>query len=193
MNWLVQEGLPNRTLLDLGCGAGSFTMEALKNGASSCIGIDLSPGMIRTANGLAREMGFEGRSKFELGNAAISDLPRSDIVVLDKVICCYPEADALLKNATSASQGMVGFVVPRDEGLWKWPLRLGAKIENFIDKLRKRGPAGFYIHPLRTIDTALTAAGFVRQRKSASWVWLVFLYARPDERSLQPTQSLAGH
>ena len=178
MNWLVGEGVSGKKIVDLGCGPGAFAMETLKNGAASCVGIDLSPAMIRKASELAAERGYQDRAKFELGNAALADLPVSDVVVMDKVICCYPEADPLLKNASSASGMLIGFIVPRDEGVWKWPLRIATYAGNLVQKIRRRKLSWFYIHPLKTINDALVEAGFVRERKAASRIWLVFLYKR---------------
>ncbi len=180
MTWLVEEELSGKTLLDMGCGAGSFAIEALKNGASSCVGVDLSPGMIRTAASLAAEVGVQSRAKFEVGNVALGNLGASDIVVMDKVLCCYPEVEPLVRNAASASRQAIGFVVPRNEGLWKWPLRLAARIDNLVRKWRKHRPSGFYVHSLKTIDKSLSEAGFMVVKKRASRIWLVFLYWRSD-------------
>ncbi len=180
MTWLVEEDLSGKTLLDMGCGTGSFAIEAVRNGASSSFGLDLSPGMIRTANTLAGEVGVQDRAKFEVGNAALANLPASDIIVMDKAVCCYPEVDPLLRNAASARPQAIGFVVPRDEGVWKWPLRLAARIENLVRRWRKQPPSGFYVHSLRTIDKALIDSGFIVAKKRASRIWLVFLYRRSD-------------
>ena len=178
MNWLVEEEVSGKRIVDLGCGTGAFAIEMLKNGASSCVGIDLSPAMIRTASELAVESGYQDGAKFELGNAALADLPVSDVVVMDKVICCYPEVGPLLKNASSASGSLIGFVVPRDEGVWKWPLRLAAYAGNLIQKIRRRKLNWFYIHSLKTMNEMLVEAGFAKERKAASRIWLMFLYKR---------------
>ncbi len=178
MSWLVEEGVSGKTIMDLGCGPGAFALETLKNEASFCVGIDLSPSMIRKASELAAERGYQNRAKFELGNAALADLPVSDVVVMDKVICCYPEAGPLLKNASSASESLIGFVVPRDEGVWKWPLRIATYAGNLVQKIRRKKLSWFYIHSLKTINDVLGEAGFVKERKAASRIWLVFLYKR---------------
>src|SRR5260370_4416640 len=156
------------------CGAGGLSMELLKHGAQSAIGLDLSPRMIVAATELAQASGFESRAKFQEGNAATAELPRSDIVVMDKVLCCYSEWRPLLKNAMEASNVMVGFSVPRDEGITKLPFRIALKVANYFQ--RRRGGALFYLHPLGTIDKSLQDAGFKRSRKQGSRLWLVFLY-----------------
>jgi magnesium-protoporphyrin O-methyltransferase len=177
LGYLDKEGLAGKTILDLGCGTGSFSIEALKAGAAHCVGVDLSPQMIRNANELAAKSGFSEKARFAVGDAAALQHPVSDAVVLDKVICCYPDVDALLKSASESSSKMLGFVVPRDEGIVKGPLRLGVGLFNLVEKLRKR-KAPMYLHSLKKINGLLEGSGFVQKRKTGSGFWLVFLCAR---------------
>ncbi len=176
LDFLVEEGLKDKSTLELGCGAGGFSMELINRGAGSAVGIDLSPEMVKAATELSRANGFEDRAKFEQGNAATTSLPSSDIVIMDKVICCYSDLEALLRNSTEASRRLLGFVAPRDEGVVKWPLRFGAWIGNLVQK--RRHSILFYVHSLETIDKILGDSGFVRQKKRGSRFWLVLLYKR---------------
>ena len=173
----IQDGnAQDKAVLDLGCGAGGLSIELLKHGAQSVVGFDLSPRMISAAAELARATGFESRAKFHEGNAATAELPKSDIVVMDKVLCCYSEWRTLLKNAMEASHSMVGFTVPRDQGITKFPFRIALRIANYFQK--RRGGVLFYLHPLGTVDKTLRDSGFKRLRKQGSRFWLVFLYSR---------------
>ena len=176
LKFILDGNAQDKAILDLGCGAGGLSMELLKHGAQSAVGFDLSPRMIVAATELAQANGFESRAKFQEGNAATAELPRSDIVVMDKVLCCYSEWRPLLKNAMGASNVMVGFSVPRDEGITKLPFRIGLKVANYFQ--RRRCGVQFYLHPLGTIDKSLQDAGFKRHRKQGSRFWLVFLYSR---------------
>jgi magnesium-protoporphyrin O-methyltransferase len=176
LKFILDGNAQDKAVLDLGCGAGGLSMQLLKHGAQSAVGFDLSPRMIVAATELAQASGFESRAKFQEGNAATAELPRSDIVVMDKVLCCYSEWRPLLKNAMGASNVMVGFSVPRDEGITKLPLRIALKVANYLH--RRRGGVLFYLHPLGTIDKSLQDAGFKRRRKQGSRFWLVFLYSR---------------
>lgn len=173
----IQDGnARDKAVLDLGCGAGGLSIELLKHGAQSVVGFDLSPRMIGAAAELARATGFESRAKFHEGNAATAELPKSDIVVMDKVLCCYSEWRPLLKNAMEASHSMVGFTVPRDQGITKLPFRIALRIANYFQN--RRGGVLFYLHPLGTVDKTLRDSGFKRLRKQGSRFWLVFLYSR---------------
>ena len=179
LKFILHNEVRDRSVLDLGCGAGGLSLELLKGGARNAVGLDLSPKMISAATELAEANGFESRAKFQLGNGATSELPESDIVIMDKVLCCYSEWSPLLKNAVEASRVMVGFTVPRDEGITKLPFRLALKIANYFQ--RRRGGVLFYLHPLGTIDKILRESGFNRRRKQGSRFWLVFLYSRSDD------------
>ena len=176
LRFILDNAVRDRSVLDLGCGAGGLSLELLKEGAANAVGFDLSPKMIGAATELAQADGFESRAKFQLGNAAMSELPGSDIVVMDKVLCCYSEWKPLLKNAIEASRVMIGFTVPRDEGITKLPFRIALSIVNYFQ--RRRGGVLFYLHPLGSIDTTLRDSGFNRLRKQTSRFWLVFLYSR---------------
>lgn len=178
-SFILEGGIQGRSVADLGCGAGGFSIELLKKGANNSVGIDLSPKMIESAKQLAHATGFDTRAKFQLGNAATVDLPITDVVIMDKILCCYSEWEPLLKNAMSASREMIGFIVPRDEGVAKWPFRLGVRVVNFFQKRSKA--ILFYLHPLDRVDETLRASGFILRRKRASQIWLVFLYSRKND------------
>src|SRR6266436_10000974 len=88
LDLVSQKGLTGKTVLELGCGTGFFALETLRNGASSCIGVDLSSAAIHEANEFAKESGLQDRARFEVGKAASIQHPTADIVVMDKVLCC---------------------------------------------------------------------------------------------------------
>jgi len=177
LDFISKKGLLGKTVLEIGCGTGFFALETLKNGALSCLGIDLSSAAIQEANAFAKESGLEDRSRFEVANAASARQPASDVVVMDKVLCCYPDADALIKTASESSKELLGFVVPRDEGLMKPAMRIGTALINLVEKLRRSG-FRLYLHPLGSIDRLLSESGFHRSEKAKSRFWLVFLYKR---------------
>jgi magnesium-protoporphyrin O-methyltransferase len=177
LDFISQKGLTGKTVLELGCGTGFFALETLRNGASSCVGVDLSSAAIQEANALAKESGLDDRARFEVANAASTRQPASDVVVMDKVLCCYPDADALLKTASDSSTELLGFVVPRDEGLMKPAMKIGTALINLVEKLRRSG-FRLYLHPLRSIDLLLSDSGFQQADKAKSRFWLVFLYKR---------------
>src|SRR5712691_1223063 len=181
LDFISNKGLVGKTVLEIGCGTGFFSLETLRHGASSCLGVDLSSAAIHEANEFAKESGLQDRARFDVADAASTPQPASDVVVMDKVLCCYPDADALLKTASDSSRELLGFVVPRDEGLMKPAMRIGTALINLVERLRKTG-FRLYLHPLRSIDELLAQSGFQQENKARSRFWVVFLYKRnrPD-------------
>ncbi|HZY94894.1 MAG TPA: class I SAM-dependent methyltransferase [Candidatus Bathyarchaeia archaeon] len=175
---IITGGLTGKSLAELGCGPGGFTVESLKQGAASCVGIDLSPEMIKAANQLANSLGMSDRATFFVGNAAAVQIPRSDIVVMDKMLCCFPDAEVILKNAIGACNETVAFVVPRDQGLFLIPLRVGVYFKNLVEKIRGKKVGWLYLHSLRTIDNMLQRSGFTNKKRVTSGFWLVFTYSK---------------
>ncbi|OLE91362.1 MAG: hypothetical protein AUF79_05050 [Crenarchaeota archaeon 13_1_20CM_2_51_8] len=181
LDFISNKGLVGKTVLEIGCGTGFFSLETLRHGASSCLGVDLSSAAIHEANEFAKESGLQDRARFDVADAASTRQPASDVVIMDKVLCCYPDANALLKTASDSSRELLGFVVPRDEGLMKPAMRIGKALINSVERLRKTG-FRLYLHPLRSIDELLAESGFQQESKARSRFWLVFLYKRirPD-------------
>ena len=177
LDFLTESGLAGKTVLDIGCGTGFFALETLKRGAASCLGIDLSSAAIHEANEFARESGLQDRARFEVANAASTQHPASDVVVMDKVLCCYPDSNSLLKTASESSNQLLGFVVPRDEGLMKPVMRCGTGLINLFERLRRTG-FRLYLHSLPSIDKFLERNGFHQANKSSSRFWLIFVYRR---------------
>src|SRR5712692_10204889 len=177
LDFISNKGLVGKTVLEIGCGTGFFSLEILRHGASSCLGVDLSSAAINEANEFAKESGLQDRVRFDVADAASIRQPASDVVIMDKVLCCYPDADALLKTASDSSRELLGFVVPRDEGLMKPAMKIGTAMINLVEKLRK-SDFRLYLHPLRSIDRLLSESGFQQMSKAKSRFWLVFLYKR---------------
>src|SRR5947209_2561503 len=111
LRFILDNGVRDRSVLDLGCGAGGLSLELLKEGAANAVGFDLSPKMIGAATELAQADGFESRAKFQLGNGATSELPESDIVVMDKVLCCYSEWKDRKSTRLNSSHANISYAV----------------------------------------------------------------------------------
>lgn len=72
---------PGFSLVDLGCGAGQFVIEALKEcGAGRAIGRDFSPEAIRLANEMRTAAGLtEDQARFEVADVS-APIPEADVV-----------------------------------------------------------------------------------------------------------------
>jgi SAM-dependent methyltransferase len=154
--------LKDHTVLDLGCGTGDVALATLARGATAATGIDLGSGAIGHANQLAKERHVEDRASFSVGDAARVPLGPHDVVVLNRVVCCYPEIDALLANALPVARRVVALTMPPSTGFLGSVAKLEASIANRWYRLRDRTFRGFrvYIHDIGRIDARVRAAGF---------------------------------
>jgi magnesium-protoporphyrin O-methyltransferase len=162
-------------VLELGSGTGQLTVAMLRRGASTVIGVDLSPRSVEAARDLAGREGLAERASFLAGDAAATDLPRRDVVVLDKVFCCYPDAERLLDASMRAAGTVYGFVLPASEGIRGAMSRVAVWFENAWRALRRVRFRAF-VHDVARIDEGLRASGFVPVRTARRWVWHVAVY-----------------
>lgn len=176
---LGEVGLHGRTVLDVGCGAGELALAALEHGAVHAHGIDLGPGAIGHARSLARARGLADRTTFEVGDGSSATLPPADVVVLNRVVCCYPDLEALIGNSTGAAGAVYAFTAPADRGLPGVWNRIGVRCSNRWYALRRKKFGSFrvFVHPVDRIDRAVRDAGFVpvlRERRRVVWELAVY-------------------
>jgi magnesium-protoporphyrin O-methyltransferase len=172
---LSSQGVTGKSLLEIGPGFGDVTFELLGRGVSKAQGVDLTPRLVSAARDHAERAGYSARTTFEVGDGAEAKLPRADIVILDKVMCCYPVLQPLLNNSLSACNSLYGFSVPKDKGVWGILVRLGA----FFEKvgLWLRGcRMQTWIHSTGLIDSVLVLHGFRLVLEEGVGSWLVRIY-----------------
>lgn len=166
-----------RSVLELGCGQGKLLRDLARAGASSGMGIDLSPASVAVATQRASEEGLADRFTFQAGNAATTPLPSHDVVVLDKVICCFPDHEDLLANSLPAAAAVYAFTLPRTDGVWVPILRSALAVENLSHVIRRRGFRA-YVHDERVIHRAVVDAGFRLRERRTAFAWALRVYER---------------
>jgi magnesium-protoporphyrin O-methyltransferase len=178
---LEEAGVRDRTLLDLGCGIGDLAIEGVRRGASRAWGFDLSGKAIAQARRLAHERGVADRTTFQVGDGAREELPAADVVVLNRVFCCYPDARSLLERSLAAAGSVYAFTIPRSTGLAGRIARMQIRFENAWYRLRRAKFRGFrvFVHDIGPIDERVRAEGFrpVR-REHRRFAWDLAVYTR---------------
>jgi SAM-dependent methyltransferase len=165
------------TVLELGSGTGALSVALVGRGAARVDGVDLSPGSVAAARQRAAQAGVEDRAAFEVGDGAAASLAPHDWVILDRVICCYSHADALLTNALAAARTRFCFTVPESRGWRGLVTRAVVFVENVTRPFRPAGcPA--YVHDVSAIEARLANAGF-RLRSSTHGYWYTAVWDRP--------------
>ncbi|WP_093810535.1 magnesium protoporphyrin IX methyltransferase [Stappia sp. ES.058] len=96
MRATLLSGLPDDLagwrVLDAGCGAGHLSLELARRGAE-VVGIDLSPEMVRFAQGQAQAAGLSDRVRFEAGDMLSDAHGRFDAVVAMDSLIHYRSED----------------------------------------------------------------------------------------------------
>jgi len=112
--FLERCGLQGLTVLELGGGVGEISLELLKRGARSALNLELSAAYDAEAEQLAREAGLEGRVERRRHDLAIDPdaVEPADVVVLHRVVCCYPDYVRLLSAAAQHARRMLVFSHP---------------------------------------------------------------------------------
>jgi SAM-dependent methyltransferase len=164
------------TVLELGCGSGALLVGLLSSGATHADGIDLSAGSLDAARRRAAEAEVDDRATFTQGDGARLELEAHDWLVMDRVICCYPDAPALLANALPAAGRRIGFSVPTSRGLRGLGNRVVWGLLGLFDRMRSNAPG--YVHSLDAIEGRLRDAGFTPLRTHTGWVWHVAVWER---------------
>jgi cyclopropane fatty-acyl-phospholipid synthase-like methyltransferase len=168
-------GMKNADLLDIGGGIGIIHHELLGDVARTATHVDASSAYLKEARAEAARRGHGERVNFihaDFTDVA-SELPRSDIVTLDRVVCCYPDFRRLLKAAAGNSRRALALTYPRET----WYFKYGMKILNFIQSLR-RDPFRGFIHPITEMDALIKREGFERISLRRLFVWEMALYQR---------------
>ncbi len=178
---LREAGLKDRTVLDLGCGIGDLSIETVRAGAASALGYDLSAKAVEAARRLAEERGVGDLTTFEVGDGAKADLPNVDVVVLNRVFCCYPDVENLLERSLAAAGSVYAFTIPRSTGLAGRIARMQTGVANWWYRMRSSKFGGFrvYVHDIGRIDARVRAEGFEPLRREHRRVaWDLAVYAR---------------
>jgi magnesium-protoporphyrin O-methyltransferase len=168
-------GLKNASLLDIGGGIGVIHHELLEDVAHEATHVDASSAYLNEARAEAARRGHSERVSFihaDFTDVA-ADLPKADVVTLDRVVCCYPDFRRLVKAAAEHSGRALAFTYPRET----WYLRIGLRIINFFQKLR-RDPFRVFLHPIAEMDALLKREGLERVSLRRLFVWEMALYRR---------------
>jgi magnesium-protoporphyrin O-methyltransferase len=162
-------------VLEIGGGIGDLQVELLKAGATSCVNVELSPEYEEAARRLLDEEGLAGRVERRQGDfvAVSGEVGPADIVVLNRVICCYPHMAAMVDAAAVHTRELMALVVPRDRLIG----RLFVGVANLSNRLRRCGFRA-YVHPVDAIEARAEASGLRRVHSSRDMYWQGLLFER---------------
>ena len=177
--WLIDGlaagGVAGATVLDIGAGVGAVHLALLEAGAVSAVDVDGSPAFVDVARAEARRVGRADDVRHETGDfvALASMIAPADLVALDRVVCCYPDMDALIRQSVARARRRYGLVYPLDT----WWIRAGAAVLNTVARLARQRTRA-YVHRTREVDALVRAGGFEPRVRRATLFWQVVVYER---------------
>ncbi len=173
---LKQRGLQGRTLLEVGGGVGAIQIELLKSGLARAVSIELTPTYEEAAASLLRDAGFEDRVDrrvLDFAEAA-AEVAAADIVVMNRVVCCYPDMPRLVGAAAEHARELLVLTFPRQA----WWTRLGLALGNLVFRVG-RMQFHVFLHPPARILATAQQHGLTTALDQRGLVWQVAALQRP--------------
>jgi 2-polyprenyl-3-methyl-5-hydroxy-6-metoxy-1,4-benzoquinol methylase len=166
---LGAEGVEGATLLDIGGGVGAIQLELLASGAERATNVELSPAYEEEAAELLRDAGLADRvARRVVDFAAADDVESADVVLMHRVVCCYPDPKRLVGAAATHARRRLVLSYPPDNAV----SRLIAALFNCWCSLRGIDFRA-YVHPRTQILGAARAHGFEPRLDGRSGIWRV--------------------
>ncbi len=176
ISYLEQRGIDGATVLEIGAGVGEISLELLKRGAVHAVNLELSPAYEEQARELIREAGLDDKLERRLHDIADGDdgIEPADVVVLHRVVCCYPDYARLLDAVAAHARSAVVFSYPRRNAI----SRLVVFAQNVTFRLLRREFQA-YAHPPAAMLDVLTERGLRLSFEHHAPIWQVAGLARP--------------
>ncbi len=165
------------TVLDVGAGIGALSFELLAAGAERATAVEAAPAYLAAAREEAARRHLADRLDLVQGDfvAIAGDLKPADLVALDRVVCCYPAYEPLLRAALERSRRFLAFSYPRD----RWYVRAAVALEN-LGRALVRNPYRGFVHSALAMDAVLERHGLRRIQRRTTLKWSADLYMREE-------------
>jgi magnesium-protoporphyrin O-methyltransferase len=171
VDFLAGTGIEGARVLEIGGGAGEIQLELLRRGAGRTENLELSDAYEADAARLLADAGMAGRASRRLG-VDIAEAPDTvepaDVVVLHRVVCCYPDYARLLGAAAAHARRAIAFSYPPANPV----TRAGLAVGNGLLRLGGRSFRG-YAHPPRAMIEVVRAAGLDPVYEYRGFAWRV--------------------
>jgi len=168
VQFVADNDVQGASVLEIGGGVGHIQVELLRRGAARVTNLELSTEYEAEADRLLASAGTADRVDRRLLDIAADPerVEPADIVVLHRVVCCYPDYERLLTAAARHAKRLLVFSYPPDTRLNRTVNRL----ENAMRRVRGNG-FRTYIHPPESMIGVATGDGMraAYQKHSRDW------------------------
>ncbi len=177
--WLVQRirerGVGGATVLEVGGGVGGIQLELLRSGAERAMNVELSGEYEGEAIALAQEKDAADRIERRVGDFAqlAGEIDPADVVILHRVVCCYPYLDPLLAPAAGRARRILALTYPRSTPFTRTALPLG-NVFFWLTRCSFR----LFVHPPAEIARIAEAHGLTRTALTKGLLWESAIFER---------------
>ena len=173
--FLEQRGIEGATVLEIGGGVGEIQIELLKRGVARTVNLELSPAYDEEAVRLLHEAGVEEHAERRLHDIAADPegVGPADVVVLHRVVCCYPDYERLLGAAAEHARRLVVFSYPARN----WVSRPLISAQNLFFRFRRKEFRTF-AHPPKRMLAVLEERGLRPAYAHHPLVWQIAGFER---------------
>jgi 2-polyprenyl-3-methyl-5-hydroxy-6-metoxy-1,4-benzoquinol methylase len=168
--FLESRGIEGARVIEVGGGIGEIELELVKRGAAHAVNLELSPAYDQEATVLIHEAGLDGSIERRLIDIAVDggELEPADVVVLHRVVCCYPDYHRLLTAVAEHARRLVVFSYPSRNPI----SRLFVVAQNIAFRLLRKEFRTF-VHPPGAMLSVLEDGGLRQAYEHHGRVWQV--------------------
>jgi 16S rRNA G966 N2-methylase RsmD len=172
---LVNAGSVGGTVLDIGGGVGALSFELLDRGVTRAVIVDASRAYLAAASEEAERRGRAAMTSVVPGDfVEISEqLSSADLVTLDRVVCCYPRYEPLLREALKHAVRRFAYSYPRN----RWFVRLWVRMDNARRRWRSN-PFRTFVHPPLQMQRIVEVAGFKLASRHCTLAWSADVFVK---------------
>jgi magnesium-protoporphyrin O-methyltransferase len=168
VGFLAERGIEGATVLEIGGGVGEIQVELLRRGAASVTNLEISTSYENEAHELLVRAGMTERvtRRFIDIATAPDEVDQADVVVLHRVVCCYPDYQRLLAAAGSHARRLLVFSHPPRNPV----TRLSIAWDNVVRRLRRNDFRAF-VHPPKAMVEVLREQGLTPRYRHHGLAW----------------------
>jgi magnesium-protoporphyrin O-methyltransferase len=176
VDFLSVHGIEEATVLEIGGGIGEVHLELLRRGARAVTNLEISTSYEEQAARLLEGSGLGDRVTRRFLDIASSpkDVEPADVVVLHRVVCCYPDYERLLSAAASHARQLLVFSHPPRTLV----TRLSFSFDNLVRRLRRNDFRAF-VHPPEAMVAVVESQGMSVEYRHRGLSWIVVGFERP--------------
>lgn len=120
--------IEGKTVIDIGCGPGHYSVALAARGATSVFGLDFARGMIDLAEANARQSGVQDRCRFVIGDFMTWPFEEKyDYAVVMGFMDYVAEPRRCIERVVSLTRGKAFFSFPVEGGVLAWQRKLRYK------------------------------------------------------------------